>query len=168
MDENIYYQIYMFALCCGFGVVLAIIFDGFRIIRRLVRTGVGLTFVEDIIFWILSSLLFFLVILKFYNGEFRVFMVFGILLGAISYLGLISRFFIRISVALIGFFAKLMRKILFVLFLPLKLILKLLNKPLFFAVNVGRRGWQGIRRKIAFNHNVFCKFVLRRKNNQKK
>lgn len=167
MNDNIFYQIYMFALCCVFGIVLAIIFDVFRIIRRLVRTGVCMTFVEDIIFWVLSSLLFFAVILKFYNGEFRVFMVVGILLGAITYLGSLSKFFIRFSVVIIGVFSRIMKKFLAFLFLPLKLLLRLFNKPLIVAVNVGKSGWRGIKSKIAFNYNVFHKFVLWRNNNGK-
>ena len=167
MNDNIYYQVYVFVLCCVFGVVLAIIFDVFRIIRRLVRTGVCMTFVEDIMFWILSSLLFFAIILKLYNGEFRVFMVVGILLGAITYFGSLSKFFIHISVILVDFFSKIIKKILGFLLLPIKLLLRQLNKPMIVAVNVGRRGWCRIRSRFAFNYNVFQKFVLKRNNNEK-
>lgn len=167
MNDNIYYQIYMFFLCGVFGVVLAVIFDVFRVMRRLVPTGVGLTFVEDIIFWLLSSLLFFAVILKFYNGEFRLFMVVGILLGAVTYFCSLSKVFIHISVVSIGFFSKIMKKIFAFLFLPLRMLLKLFNKPLFVAVNIGRQGWCRIRGRITFNYNVFNKFILRRNNNEK-
>ena len=163
MNDNVYYQIYVFALCCVLGIVLAIIFDVFRVIRRLIHTGVVLTFVEDMIFWILSSVLFFVLTLKFYNGEFRVFMVVGIMLGAITYFITLSKFFVGISVSLIVFLGKILDVLLF----PLKLFLKLFNKPLIVAVNVGRRSWRGIRSKFVFNINFFDKFVLRRKSNVK-
>lgn len=168
MNDNIYYQLYVFVLCCIFGVILAILFDIFRIKRRIVHTSVFLTFIEDMLFWVLASLLFFILILRFYNGEFRVFMVVGIVIGAMAYFGTLSKLFVSVCVVIVRFLTKFFKNIICIVLLPLKFILKLFNKPLIFAVSVSRRSWYGIRSKFIFKFNIINKFVFRRNIDEKK
>ena len=108
MSNEVGYQVGIFVLCCIAGVVVALLFDVFRISRRVVRTSTVATCVEDLMFWIISALFMFALSLKFNDGEIRWYMFLGLAFGAIIYFGTFSRFVVKCSVAVISFFKKLL------------------------------------------------------------
>ena len=84
-------QISLFAFCILCGAAVAVVFDLFRISRRLVRTSVWLTALEDVFFCILMAAMVFFVGLMCNDGEFRWYMLAGTLLGALMYFKTLSR-----------------------------------------------------------------------------
>lgn len=71
-------QIYIFFIFIMIGVIIGIIFDIFRILRRSFYTGLILTALEDIMFWILIGALIVYSIFAFNNGVIRGYMFLGI------------------------------------------------------------------------------------------
>ena len=67
------------------GVIISFIYDIFRSIRRNFKTGKILTFVEDIIFLTIFSIIFIISIIYYCNGEIRFFIFFALFLGIIIY-----------------------------------------------------------------------------------
>ena len=166
MSNEVGYQVGIFVLCCIAGVVVALLFDVFRISRRVVRTSTVATCVEDLMFWIISALFMFALSLKFNDGEIRWYMFLGLAFGAIIYFGTLSRFVVKCSVAVISFFKKLLITIFEILLFPIKIILRLLNKPFFMVMSFGRRGCRRIWSIFTFKLQVFRKFsfkTIRRK-----
>ena len=90
-------QAYLFIIFCATGILIGLIFDIFRIIRKLFKTPDFLTYIEDICFWIISGLILIYSIFIFNNGEIRLYMFIAISLGIITYILTFSRFFVIIG-----------------------------------------------------------------------
>ena len=103
------------------GLVIGILFDIFRILRKSFKTADFITYLEDIIFWILTGCIMLFSIFIFNNGEIRSYVFIGIAIGIILYMLVISRFFIRISVNIIKFIKR-------ILSYPIKLIKNVVTK----------------------------------------
>ena len=82
------------ALLCSFfliGVFLAASYDVLRILRGIIPHGTFLINLEDLIYWIMASVFFFLQLCRDNNGIIRFFILLGLVAGAGIYERLISR-----------------------------------------------------------------------------
>ena len=61
-------QVYNFFIFIILGMIVAFIFDVFRILRKTFKTNNIITYLEDILFWIISGFLIMLSIFTFNNG----------------------------------------------------------------------------------------------------
>lgn len=118
-------QEYSFIVFILNGLIIGLIFDIFRIFRKSFKTPDFITYLQDFLFWIIAGSILLYSIFKFNNGELRLYIFIGILLGVSAYILIFSRFFIKISVEIINF----VKKVLFILIVvPTKFIIKLLKK----------------------------------------
>ncbi len=117
-------QLYIFLCFFLTGIVIGILFDIFRILRRSFKTWDIVTYIQDFIFWILSGVILLYSIFTFNNGELRAFVFIGILLGITLYILLISKYFIKIAVKIILIIKK-------ILFYPINFIKKHIIKPIY-------------------------------------
>lgn len=130
-------QAYLFFVFIINGIVIGLLFDFFRIARKVFNTNDMITYIEDILFWILTGATILYSIFTFNNGELRLFMFLGIILGAFVYMILISSYIIKINVKIIN----ILKKVLGILMTPFKVIYKILHKVLlqpitFLFINV--------------------------------
>ena len=124
MNELIYHQIYVLTIFILTGMCIGLLFDFFRIQRKVIKTFDFITYIQDILFWILSGVILIIVIMKYTNGEIRIYMISGMVLGIIIYLRLFSKYIIKINTSVLKFVIKFINLILF----PLKKICKILKK----------------------------------------
>ena len=114
------------------GIVIAILFDIFRILRKSFKTADWLTNLQDILFWILAGFIILFSIFKFNNGEIRSYIFIGIVLGVLIYMLTISRYIVKYSVIIIKFIKKIVHY-------PINLTLKIFNilfiKPIKFLIH---------------------------------
>ena len=89
-------QAYLFLVFSLTGVAIGILFDSFRILRRTFKTSNIITYIEDVLYWILTGLLILYNIWYFNNGEIRIYMFLGIILGVLIYMSTLSSILIRI------------------------------------------------------------------------
>lgn len=123
-------QSYLFAIFMINGIIIGILFDIFRILRKTIKTNDIFTYVEDIIFWILTGAIILYSAFVFNNGEIRLFMFLAIILGCFIYMVLLSSKVIKINVTIINFIKQILINILKILALPFQYIYKLLKKIL--------------------------------------
>ena len=114
-------QAYLFLVFSLTGVVIGVLFDFFRILRRTIKTSNIITYIEDVLFWILTGLLVLYNIWYFNNGEIRIFMFLAIILGVLIYMSTLSNILIKI-------FTKILQAIIKVLELPFKTTLAIFRK----------------------------------------
>ena len=88
------------------GIVIGVLFDIFRILRRSFKTADWLTTLQDILFWILAGFVILFSIFKFNNGEIRSYIFVGISLGVLIYMLTLSKYIVRCSVIIIKFIKK--------------------------------------------------------------
>ncbi len=80
--------------CFLLGVILMFIYDILKIVRIIVKHPGWLIAIQDIIYWIISGGLMFLLLYKEDAGSIRWFAVCMVLLGMVVYYLVISRFLI--------------------------------------------------------------------------
>jgi len=80
-----YSQEIIFIFFIIIGLILGIVFDFFRVLRKEFKTSDFLTFIEDIVFIVISILLITIAIIKLNSGIIRFYLFIGILFGIIGY-----------------------------------------------------------------------------------
>ena len=121
-------QVYVFIAFILNGFLIGIIFDCFRILRKSFKTPDFVTYIEDILFGIITGLLILYSILMFNNGELRFFLFIGIFLGLSLYLLIFIKVFMKISIFIISIINKTIN---IIIIIPIKFIYKLLKKIFF-------------------------------------
>ncbi len=125
-------QAYLFLIFTLNGILIGFLFDFFRILRKSFKTTNFITYVEDIIFWILTGLSIIFFMYNFSDGNLRLFIFLGLGFGIILYMLTLSRAIIKISVSIINFFVKIIKKTIDICKIPCKFIYKLILKPIHF------------------------------------
>ncbi len=120
-------QAYLFLIFIINGILIGLLFDFFRISRKVIDTSDLITYFEDILFWILTGVIVLYSIFVFNNGELRLFMLLGILIGAVIYMLCISSYIIKINIKIIN----LLKKFFGIVIIPIQFIFKTLQKIFF-------------------------------------
>lgn len=120
MNELIYHQIYILTIFILTGMCIGLLFDFFRIQRKVFKTFDFITYIQDVLFWIFSGIILIIVIMTFTNGEIRLYMISGMALGIIIYLRLISKYIIKINTSILKSIIKFIKLI----FFPFKKVLQ--------------------------------------------
>ena len=113
------------------GIAIGILFDIFRILRKSFKTSDIITYMQDLLFWILTGFILLYSIFTFSNGEVRFYMFLGVFLGCLIYMILFSKYFININVKII----KIIKKIVSIIFTPINLTIKFIKKLIIKPIN---------------------------------
>lgn len=124
-------QAFLFIAFIINGILIGIIFDMFRVLRRTFKTTDIITYIEDAVFWIIAGLLTLYFIFYFNNGEIRFYIFLGIFFGIVIYMLLFSKYFIKINVSIIDFVKNIICKIISIILYPLKVLFNILKKIFF-------------------------------------
>ncbi len=124
------------------GCFIGVIFDIFRVLRKSFKTSDIITYIEDIIFGILTMIIILSSIFKFNNGELRLYIFIATMLGLMFYILLISRFFIKVNVTIVIHLKKIFKNVLRILIYPINILNRMLKKILirpFYIVFINLR-----------------------------
>ena len=105
------------------GIIIGIIFDFFRVIRKIFRVADYITFIQDIIFFILAGTIIISSIIIINGGEIRFYLFLAIFFGMLIYFLTISNLYVIIFYEIVN----LCKKILKIPFLCLKKVFKSAN-----------------------------------------
>ena len=114
-------QAYLFLVFSLTGVIIGILFDFFRILRRSIKTPNIITYIQDILFWILTGIIVLYSIWYFNNGELRIFVLLGLILGVLIYITTLSNIIVKIFTKVLVFFINIFK-------VPFKILHNLINK----------------------------------------
>lgn len=117
------------------GIIIGIFFDFFRILRKSFKTSDFSTYIEDLLFWILTGFSILFTLFKYNNGEIRLYMFLAIAIGILLYMIIFSSYIIKINVSIILILKKLLKKIIYFIFIPIKFILKIVKKIIFKPIS---------------------------------
>ena len=151
--DNTYIQVINLLIFIVAGIILGIIFDVFRIIRKEFKTPDFMTYIEDIIFWLISGIILLFCIFTFNNGELRLYLFISIILGNILYMLTLSKYFIKISSFFINFIKRILK-------IPISLIKKIIIIPLIYFVRNFKTSATKLFKKFVEkiqNSNIFKK-----------
>lgn len=162
MNINVNQQLFNFFIFTFSGVVIGILFDGFRILRKTFKTPDLITYIEDILFWILSGIILLFTIFKFNNGEIRIYIFLGLIFGFILYLLTISKYFVKLCVTVLSFIKK-------IIYTPFNIIFKFINKfvikPVFVvSIEIKRKVTKLIKRPLENTSNASFHNICQKNN----
>lgn len=141
-------QIGIFLIYLIAGVLICLLYDIFRALRKTVKTPDLVTYIEDTIFWILVAIFLIYLIFVLNSGEIRSFMFIAICLGGIVYYFTLSKYFMNISVHILTFVKIIVKKLLSILLIPLKLFLRI-NKKVKCIVCINfKKIWSKSKKKV--------------------
>ena len=157
-------QVYLFFIFIINGILIGLLFDFFRISRKVIATNDFITYLEDTLFWILTGFIILYSIFTFNNGELRLFVFLGILMGVLFYMLFMSSYIIKINIKIIN----ITKKILNILLAPFKviwhIIQKILLKPVTFLIINIRKNSTNFAIKIYNRLKKKTRFVKKSKN----
>ena len=134
----IYTQLQLFFIFLINGLLIGLLFDFFRILRKAIKTADFITYVEDALFWILTGFIILYSIFTYNNGEIRLFMFLAIILGILIYLTFISKIILSISLGIINVVKKIFSIVFNIIKIPfdffIKWIRKLFLNPISFII----------------------------------
>lgn len=131
MSQNIIDEVTFLLHSFLLGIIITFVYDGFLILRKLVRHSLFLISLEDMVFWIACAIGVFYMLYEENNGILRWFAVFGAALGMIAYKT-------SVSPLIVHFVTQIIRKILWVF----GKLFRFLLKPFRFIGKKVCRAWK--------------------------
>ena len=130
MGTPIAIEVYVFLGMVLLGAGWGLLFDLFRVFRRVAKPGFAAVSISDVLFWILSLALLSWTMLYFNNGQLRWYVFLGIILGGVFYFLLFSRLILTALVKLLEILLKFLHFIFKILLTPLAFLYKILVVPI--------------------------------------
>jgi len=123
-------QVHIFIYSIAGGMLIAFIYDIFRIKRKAVRTGRMAIYVEDLLYWVIIAFVMLAVVYYSNEGEIRGFVLVGAVFGVILYTILLSRLIVKLSVFILRIIYNLLRKLFLIATCPFRVVFRILSNPL--------------------------------------
>ena len=140
MDHAV--RLYDVFLAGGFGFLLGMYYDVFRVIRLMMHSSRWAIFFQDLFFFASSAVVTFFFLLTVTGGGMRVYLLIGLLLGFFAYYFTIGRLVIRcarqVLRAILAFWRTFWRLVWAPFRLLLRLLKKLLHRPAAFLAKQAR------------------------------
>lgn len=161
MEVSVSNQLYVFFIMIAAGAAAGVVFDIFRIIRRVFRTNTLTTSVSDIVFWLLISAGIFFVLFTVNSAQMRWFEGIGIFLGGTVYFLTVSRLFQKTAEAVFGFVVKIFVFILKIVLTPLVFLYRMIKRPLMWIFVKMKRFFGRGGKKTAGLLHAMCRGLSR-------
>ena len=128
MNEIIMNQLKILTIFAISGITISILFDIFRIRRKVWKAPNLLTYFEDILFWIISAIILLYTVMKYTTGELRIYMFVGLFIGILIYFKFFSKLIVKFFSSIIKFIITIIVRIFKIILYPFKKTLNLLKK----------------------------------------
>jgi len=112
-------QAFLFLTCVKTGIIMGVLYDIIRVIRKIIKHPNWVVHLEDLIYWIACGCFAFIMIFWKNYGQIRGFVFLGMLIGGILYFTTVSSYFIKIITQIIKSF----------IIVPIRCIMKVIIIP---------------------------------------
>lgn len=134
-------QVITFLITIATGIILGVLFDGYRVLRGTFRPKVLTTWFTDLLYWLLATVIVFLALVISNWGELRFYVFLGIISGVVFYYRLLSLYTIRLFSVVI----KVIKK---TIMLIKRIFVVLLIKPVVLCMEIIAFPFKFINRKV--------------------
>ncbi len=148
MSPDIALEIYF--LFCSFltGVLITVLYDCLRILRRVVPHNIAAVSLEDLLYWMTCSVIIFAMLIRENNGMLRWFAVAGAMAGILLKKKTLGFLFVKYISLLFLIALHLVEKILHIVFKPLYLVLQRIKWSRRRAGKPLKMGLRGLKKKL--------------------
>lgn len=91
MQNSVMYELTVFGGAGAAGVLVAFLYDLFRLKRRIIKTKSIVVHIEDAIYWVCAAIIIFLSSYILSSGETRIYFYAGTVIGGVFYRGVFSK-----------------------------------------------------------------------------
>lgn len=130
MNDAILVELRFFGISVFWGMLLLVIYDLLRILRRIMKHNNFLITIEDIIYWITSSILIFRMMYQQNNGIIRGFSILAMLLGMLLYHEVLSEGLVTIVSGILNKTIQGISKLISFILRPFRFIIKKIGQLL--------------------------------------
>lgn len=130
MNEAIIVELQFFLVSILWGSLIIVFYDCLRIIRKVIKHKEFFIALEDVLYWVISSLLIFNMMHKQNNGIIRTFSIIAMFIGMLLYHKLFSELFVELVSFIIIKIKRLIFKVLTYLMKPLSWLRGVFNKTI--------------------------------------
>lgn len=138
MSEHIYAEFNTFCYAIMLGVLCGILYDIIRIFRRIIKKRIAVTVVEDIIYWMVVSVLMFMLMYRENGGMVRGYAIIGMASGMVLYEVSLGKFIVKYVSALLNRIFGLLKIGINKFIKTIKWVLKKVLKPFTIIVKLYR------------------------------
>ena len=132
-------QLNQLFLSCGMGLLLGLLYDGFRVPRLVMRSGGKTIFFQDVLFCLLAAVITFLFALAIMDGRLRFYLFLGEAIGFGSYYFTIGRLVMRFARTITNAILFLWHWFWTIIFAPFRWIFGLLKRPVVFLAGLFKK-----------------------------
>ncbi len=133
-------QAYVFLSTVYAGFIIGFIYDCYRMVRKILKTGRFLTGLLDLSFWMLIGVLAYLVIFFVNDGEVRIYTIAGFAIGWALYALVLSLYVMRVMQFIYDTLVKVVVTIIHIVLWPFQKVIKFISPPLRFLHTCFRKG----------------------------
>lgn len=164
-------QTQLFLYAFGFGFVLGIFYDVFRIIRLIFSGGKSVVFAADILYLALCTLLTFYFVLVLNSGQFRGYIIAGEILGWLVYYFSLGVLAVRVSNSIIKFGRRMLAGFIKLIKRPTNFIIRkvkgLMKKNALFLAKTNRKIYKKSKFYLQKHHSMLYNYLSYMRNNSK-
>ena len=154
MYRDIWYQLFLFVVFFIIGAFFALMYDTLKVSEKISPRWSLLVVLKDVVFWLVVTIVMFATCLKFNDGEFRLYMFSGVALGAVLYFKTLSRSVVIVLGFVLDGIKKITSFIFSVLLFPVRILFKIINKPVIIAFSFTQKRIRNLIDKIKFKIKV--------------
>lgn len=146
MPISVSNQAYVFLCSVLGGILIAFVYDAFRIKRKVVKTGTVFIQLEDFAYWLIVAIIMFGIVYYSNEGEIRGYIFLGTILGVVLYILLLSRIIMGTALFLLRLIYKILKTVWMIVSYPIKLLIRIIAIPARFIAKMAGKGLKSIRR----------------------
>lgn len=139
-------EVYVFLSCVLGGMIVAFIYDVFRVGRRAIKSGNLIIYFEDFIYWIIAAFVLFGIVYYSNDGEIRGYVFIGAIQGIIIYALLLSQVVMKVFLFIIGIIYKIIVTLFNFLLIPVKIVYKIVRVPVKILSALFIKGGRKVKR----------------------
>ena len=98
-SSGIHFKVFLFSV--GFGFMIGLLYDFFKVFRTAISKSKKLIFIQDILFFLITSVITFLFLLSVNAGRFRFYIFAALAVGFAVYFFTFSRMFFNLSLKIL-------------------------------------------------------------------
>ncbi len=132
MNEIVSSQALLFITSIEIGIVMGMIFDFIRVIRKIVKHPNIFVQIEDLLYWMSCGLVGFYMLYITNYADIRSFVFIGIILGAVFYFATFSIVFMKAATVIINYVKVLLKKLWQLFLVPMKWCIKTIKRPIIY------------------------------------
>lgn len=148
MSTDIVLELYFLFHCFFMGILITVLYDILRILRRIIPHNIAAISLEDFFYWIVCSLLIFAMLIRENNGILRWFAVAGAMLGMLIYKKTLGFLFVKYVSLFINWLLHLVERFLRAVLKPLNMVKRRLDWERKRAPKPVKMGLRRVKKKL--------------------